>query len=405
MQKLSRREMLKLSVAAPLGAAALPSAVPVSGEKLRLSEAAEPWLEINFANMAWNLAQIRKLVQNRPVMAVIKANGYGHGLVETAKFLETQNISALAVGKVSEALRLREAGIRAPILNFGAFSASQAAELVRRNITQTTYTDDFRLLAEAARRQGVSARVQIKIDTGLGRVGVPAHRALPLLENIAGTAGLNITGMYTTFTEEADFDRVQLQRLLEVCEAAKQRGIEAGRRHAASSAAVLAFAEGHLDMVRPGIMLYGEYPSTEEYKTRRVTLRPVATLKSRVMYLKTLRPGDTVSYHRAFIARKPTRVATISIGYSDGYPYQAAKQAEVLIRGRRFPAIGLITANHLTAEVSGAEEIRIGDEVVLLGQQGEERITCEELAAWGGTSVYKILIWLNPFLPRTVRRS
>ncbi len=360
----------------------------------------DPWLEINLNNMAWNLAQIRKKVNNRPVMAVIKANAYGHGLVEVGKFLESHNIAFLAVGKFQEALELREGGVKSPVLNFGSFSTAEAKEIVRNNISQSIYTGDFMLLAETAKKQNTNAKVHIKVDTGLGRIGVPFYKALALVEKIAATDGLTIEGIFTPLTEDVEFDKDQLRRFLEVCETARNRGISVGIRHIASSAGMISFPDAYLDMIRPGIAIYGQYPSTREYNARRIDFRPVMALKTSIMYEKTLRTGESVSYHKAFVAEKETRVATLSVGYSDGYPYQAAGKAEVLIGGKRWPSIALITSNHMTIDVTGSDDIKIGDEAVLFGRQGENEITAEELAAWAGTSVYKILIWMNPLLAK-----
>jgi alanine racemase len=400
MKNFDRREFLKLAGAVSLGATVVGSANPSRADwATDGGTAADSWLEIDLNNMAWNLAQIRRRAGNRPVMAVIKANAYGHGLVETGKFLEKQKIEFLAVGKFHEAQQLRESGVKTPILNLGSFTAREAEAIVRRDISQSVYTDDFMLLAEAARKLKRPAKAHLKIDTGLGRVGVPYYQALPFIEKIAAS-GILIEGIFTPFTEDDEFDKIQLERFLEICGAAKQRGIAVGRRHAASSAGLIAFPPSHLDMVRPGIALYGQYPSTKEYQARRIDLRPAMALKTRVMYLKTLRPGDAVSYHRAFVAKDATQVATLPIGYSDGYPPQAAGKAEVLAQGRRWPTIALVTSNHTTINVTGAEGMKIGDEAVLFGKQGETEISAEELATWAGTSVYKILIGMNPLLPR-----
>jgi len=398
MHKLDRREFLKLT--ASVGLAICPTSSIFSSSASHLDSLAEPWLEIDLNHIAWNLSQIRTRVNHRPVMAVIKCNAYGHGLVEVGRFLEKQNISALAVGKFQEALQLREHGVKTPILNFGSFSKAEAEEMVRRDISQSVYTDDFVLLAEASRKLNRPAKVHVKVDTGLGRVGVPYGQALPYIEKLAATPGIKIEGIFTAFTEDDDFDKVQLKRFQQVYAAAKAKGIALGLRHAASSAGVFSFPEAYLDMVRPGIAIYGQYPSVKEYQQRKIDLHPAMSLRTRVMYVKTLRPGDSVSYHRAFVAKEQAPVATLAVGYSDGYPSQAAGKAEVLIRGRRWRSIALVTSNHATIDVTGAENLKIGEEVVLFGRQGEGEIAAEELAAWAGTSVYKILIWMNPLLPR-----
>jgi alanine racemase len=304
------------------------------------------------------------------------------------------------VGKVQEALQLRESGVKTSILNFGPFSNQDVEQLVRLNISQSVYADNVTFLADAAHKLHQKAKVHIKIDTGLGRVGVPYYQALSFIEKVAAMSDIAIEGIFTTFTEDEDFDKIQLERFLQVCDAAKEQGINVGLRHAASSAALLSFPQAHLDMVRPGITIYGHYPSDKEYQARKIDLKPAMTLKTRVMYVKILRPGDSVSYHRKFTAQKETQVATLPIGYSDGYPHQVADRGEVIIWGRRHPIIAAVTANHTTVNVTGANDVKIGDEAVLIGKQGDGQITAEEVADWAGTSVYKIVIGMNPLLPR-----
>ncbi|UCC49333.1 MAG: alanine racemase, partial [Gemmatimonadota bacterium] len=354
----------------------------------------DPWIEINLDNLAWNLSQVRRRVSNRPVMVVIKANAYGHGLVGVAQFLERQNVRHFAVGKVQEAVSLREKGITSTILNFGPFSGEEAAQLVELDVSQSVYTDAVDMLAEVARRLNKRAKVHIKVDTGLGRVGVPYYEAGPFIERVASISETQIEGIFTTFTEDPEFDRVQLDRFLQVCDAAAQKGISLGLRHAASSAAVATFPESFLDMVRPGDAIYGLEPLPN------LDPRPVMSLKTRVIYVKRLRPGDAVSYHRRFTAERETLVATLPLGYSDGYPPQAVEKGQVLIQGRRWPLIAAVTANHSTVDVTGAEQLQIGDEVVLFGTQADQELTIGEVADWAGSSVYKVAIGMNPTLPR-----
>ena len=234
-------------------------------------------------------------------------------------------------------------------------------------------------------------------------MGVPHGLALPLLEKVAATKEIQIGGIYTALTEDEDHDKVQLRRFATVCEAATTKGIRLGLRHAASSAGILSNKDAWLDMVRPGITIYGHYPSTKEARLRQIELRPALALKTRVMYVKALRPGDSVSYHRAFVARRETKVATLAVGYSDGYPHQAAAKAQVLLAEKRFPTVALVTSNHVTVDVTGAtSDVWNGQEAVLFGSQGDASIGAEEVAAWAGTSVYKVLIGMNPLLPRRV---
>lgn len=207
-----------------------------------------------------------------------------------------------------------------------------------------------------------------------------------------------IEGIFTTLSEDQDFDKIQLERFVNVCKDAKKRGIAVGLRHAASSAAVSTFPDSYLDMVRPGNCIYGleSLPNMD--------LKPVLSLKSRVIYVKRLRPGDTVGYHRAYKAEKERQIATLPLGYSDGYPHQAVNNAQVLIKGMRWPLLPTLSANHSYADITGAEQVKMGDEVVLFGSQKDQKITIGEVAEWGESSVYKVAIGMSPFLPRILNK-
>lgn len=359
----------------------------------------EPWIEIDYENFGYNLNTIRRL-SSVPVMAVIKAEAYGHGLINTAKYLESRNVRALMVGKLSEGIRLRKAGIGTPILNFGPFDKGDAETLVADGISQSVFTDAAAELALAAERSGKKAGVHIHIDTGMGRSGIPYPSALPFLKKISSYPSLRIEGISTTLTEDGEFDSVQIRRFLAISGEAEELGLKLGFRHAASSGGLMTMASAYLDMVRPGIALYGYYPFDASQEEDRLGLKPVLSLKSRVHAVKTLRAGESVSYHRAYKATKKERIALITLGYSDGYPPQAAARAHVLIRGQRFPVIGGITANHTEVLLGDNTSAAPGDEVVFIGQQGTEKISAYQVAKWGDTSVYKVLIGLNPLLPR-----
>jgi alanine racemase len=397
---VSRREFLRLAGTAPVSLPLLASScqtnIPLPPQTIN----ADPRLEINLNHIAWNIKQIRNRVNNIPVMAVIKANAYGHGIVGIGKHLEKQKVEYLAVGKVVEAIQLRECGVKTPILNFGPFAQVDMERLITENISQSVFTDQVSLLAKAADGLGKIAKVHIKIDTGLGRVGVPYNVAMSFIEKVASMSRIHIEGIFTSFTEDEEFDKIQYERFLQICRDAKNRGIDVGLRHAASSATMLSYPDAYLDMVRPGITIYGEYPSVSEYRQRKIDLKPALTLKTYVMYVKKLQQGESVSYHRKFMAREDTFVATLPVGYSDGFPYGVADKGDVLINGKRWPIIASVTANHTTVNVTGTRGLAVGDEVVLLGEQENNKINAEEIAAWTGTSVYKIVIGMNPLLRR-----
>jgi alanine racemase len=364
----------------------------------------DAWIELNLPNMAWNLNKIKQWVQV-PVMAVIKANAYGHGLLEVGKFLDESGIDALMVCRLSEALRLRESGVKCPILNFGPLFADDADLIAEHKISQSIFTDDIQVLSQKAQKAKRKIEVHIHIDTGMGRMGIPHIRAGSYIEKVATLEGVEIKGVSTTLTEDPEFDKVQMDRFLSVCRKSKQKGIEIGLKHAFSSAGLFSAGNSYLDMVRPGILLYGYYPNQKTQEENRLDLRPVLQLKSRVVAVKTLRPGDSVSYHRAYRAKKTEIMAVIPVGYADGYPIHAVGKGWVLIRGQNHPLIGDITANHMEVRLSLDTPVSLGDEVVLLGSQGHKNIPADRWAEWEDISTYKILLRLNPLLPRKTTHS
>lgn len=408
MAKITRRNFLFISgigSAAVLTRAAERLGVPVIKEKkLTPNRPYDPWIELNLENMTWNLSQIRKTARVK-VMAVIKANAYGHGLVEVGKHLEKAGIDFLMVGKLQEALLLREKGISTPILNFGPFRSEDAEGIIQKNISQSVSDEKVKSLSQAGLQLGKKAKVHIHVDTGMGRMGIPHREALPFILSVSLLEGILIEGISTTLTEDDEFDREQLTLFLELCQKAEKRGISLGLKHAASSDGVLDLPSSHLDMVRPGITLYGYYPSEKTQKEGRLSLRPVLQLKSRVVAVKTLQPGETLTYHRRYTAHKKERIAVIPVGYSDGYPPNVTGKASVLIRGKRNPLIAAVTANHCIGLLEDSSGVSPGDEVVLLGYQGTEKITAEEIAGWAGISAYKVLISLNPLLPRIITKE
>jgi len=360
----------------------------------------DPWLEINLGRIKWNVEQIRKRVKNKPIMAVIKNNAYGLGLVGIGKFLDGIGIRGLAVGKLQEAAKLRKAGIRCLVLNFGPFAGEEADWIISHDISQAVYTDDVIDLNAHAQKLRRQARVHIQIDTGMGRIGVPFQSALPFIEEVARLEHVEIEGMFTGLTDIEEFNRVQIQRLIEIGQRAKQKGISVGLRHASSSGNVLFNPDDGLDMVRPGICIYGHYPEEREAQLRRIDLKPALSMKAKVSYVKALKAGDSLSYYKKYKLTEDQTIATAGVGYASGYPHAAKGKAHVLINGERMPVIADVSANHFYVKVTGKSKIHVGAEIVLIGRQGNEEITAEELAKAVGTSNYKIITLLNPLLKR-----
>lgn len=361
--------------------------------------AMDPWIGVDLKAIIANYQRIKKRVGVK-VMAVVKANAYGHGLVEVSRSLEKAGVDWLMVGKLDEAVKLRAEGLRCPILNFGPLSAGEAAEIVAQGVSQSVFTDEVFRLDEVAAKKGRQALVHVDIDTGMGRTGIPYDRALGFIEKIALRDHLRLEGISTTLTEDLEFDRVQLRRLNQVYSQAKKKGINCGLRHAASSAGLLFSADFYLDMVRPGITIYGYYPNVKTQQEDPLALQPAICLKARVIFIKDLRPGDTLSYHRVFKAEKEMRVATLGIGYSDGYQPELGGKSWVIIRGKKFKTLPLITANHLMIDLENNQEVKCGDEATLISSGKNSAATADLLAAASGISSYRLLIGLNPLLPR-----
>jgi alanine racemase len=361
----------------------------------------DPRIEISLDNLLWNFDRVKNRAKV-PVMAVVKANAYGHGLIETAGALEKAGASALMVGKLREAVDLREGGVRCPILNFGPFAPDDGETIVALKISQSVCSDEARDLDERASKLKARASIHIDIDTGMGRTGVPHDKAVPLVERIAAFPSLKIDGVCTTLTEDPEFDREQMRRFMAVCAEARSKGIALGLRHAASSAALFESPEFFLDMIRPGIALYGYYPNARTAKEDALGLKPVLKLAATVLFVKELAPGETISYLRAFKAESRMRIATLGIGYSDGYPAAMGGRAAVSIKGKSFPVLPAVTANHTMVDLRNDPDIRVGDEAVLIDRAKGSGLTADALAEKSGIGDYKLLIGLNPLLPRAL---
>jgi len=322
-----------------------------------------------------------------------------------ARYLESAGAAALMTGKLDEAVRLREAGIRCPVVNFGPFGPPDAEEILRRGVRQSVSTDeDLAALDAAAAKGGAEAEVDIHVDTGMNRAGVPAGEALPIIEKAASLRRIRIKGISTALTEDPEFDKEQLRIFIEVCDAAKSQGIDCGLRHAASSGALFGDDGFFLDMVRPGITLYGYYPNAGTRKADSLGLEPALRLKASVTFLRDVPAGESLSYLRAVRIDRPTRVATVGLGYSDGYPHLLAGKGVVLIGGRSFPVLPAVTSNHVMIDLGEDRTVRVGDEVVLIDNRRESPAAADALAEASGGSDYKFLIGLNPELPRTYLR-
>src|SRR5437660_2994025 len=366
--RCSRRAFLEGGLALPavLHSAPEPGGWRSSGPAFSQDSSFDPWVEIHAENLRHNVTEISRRVSVRPILAVIKNNGYGLGVVNVAQLLDPQReIFGFAVVKLHEATSLRDAGIRKPILLLGPFDERNLEDAVARGIMPMIYTPLGSALDKIAAKVQKPVSLHICIDTGIGRVGVPYRDAATLIRDLAGRKSVSIQGTMMTFTEDPDFDKEQLRRFHETCAALDKEGIALVNKHAASSFSLFQHPEAFLDMVRPGMAIYGIYSENEFRRTSVMDLRPAISLKARVIYVKKLSKGDSAGYNRAYLAKEDVWVATLPVGHADGWPRAAAlardKGAKVRVNGDLYPVIASVSASHCIVEVGSEERVRIGD--------------------------------------------
>jgi alanine racemase len=338
-----------------------------------------------------------------PVMGIVKANAYGHGLVPVALHLQAQGVAQLGVAFVEEGIALRQAGVRIPILVMGGIFAPQVAQFIAHDLEITVSSlGKLRQVEAAAEALGRQATIHLKIDTGMERIGVHSYNAGPFIEAAVVSPWCTVKGVYSHLACADDpaspMTAQQLQRFLEACAHFERIGAPMPLRHLANSGGVLHFPETALDMVRPGIALYGVLPDPASRLT--VDLRPVLSLVSQVVYFKVVKAGHPVSYGATWAPACDTRMVTVPIGYGDGYPRSLSSRGEVLIRGRRHPIVGRVCMDQFMVDLGPDGTAYNEDSVVLIGLQGDAEITCEAVAQAAGTIPYEILVGLNDRIPR-----
>ena len=337
------------------------------------------------------------------VMPVVKANAYGHGAVKVTKAVLEAGADMLAVARIEEALELREAGVDAPVLILGCSPPEAAREMVDNDVTATVCDLEFaRALSASAQTLGKAANTHVKIDTGMGRIGVGADDAIEFILSIRSLPGIHVEGVFTHFPsadeDDSGFTEGQIGRFRGLLEELGRRGARPPIAHAANSGGILDHPESYFDMVRPGLLVYGVYPSSRV--SRSVTVTPALAFKTRVAFRKQIAPGETVSYGRTFRAEHRTTVATIPVGYADGLSRHLSNRGCALLRGRRVPIIGRVCMDQTMLDVSDVADAQKGDEVVLYGSQDGLRISVEEIAELTGTVPHDVLCAVGPRVPR-----
>ena len=359
-------------------------------------------LEINLKTISRNFITIKNHVGNAKIMPILKANAYGHGLVRIAQLMQELNADYLGVAVLEEGILLREMGITLPILVLGGILGNQVPLFFKHDLTITASSmEKLNQIDEAAASMKVRAKVHLKIDTGMERIGVHYYSADKFLEAALKCKNVLIEGIYSHFANSEQQDlthaKLQLERFNNVLKFFDDRSVETPIRHFANSGAILQLPEANFDMVRPGIMMYGVYPSQEVAKT--VIVQPSLTWKTRVVYFKVIKPGHPVGYGSTWETDHLVRAITAPVGYGDGYMRSMSHNAYVIIRGEKYPVVGSISMDQIVVNIE-TDSAYNGDEVILIGKDGNSKICCEDLAAWAGTIPYEILTSINTRVPR-----
>ena len=368
------------------------------------------WVEVDLDAIAHNVETLQRLAAPAQLMAVVKADGYGHGAVMVARTALAHGARRLAVAVVEEGVHLRQSAIACPILVMGWTPPWQYGLALRYDLELTVSSEEeARALAEAARREGRRVRVHLKVDTGMGRLGLrwDHPRLAEVAARIAGLGGLELVGVFTHLATADDPDasltEEQLARFGRIVATLDERGLRPLLRHAANSAALLRLPGARYDLVRPGIALYGLEPFRGAVAA--FDLRPALAWKTRVALVKEVPAGTPISYGATFVTRRPSRIAVLPVGYADGLRRALSNRGQVLVGGRRVPIVGRVCMDQVMVDVTDAGPVAVGDEAVLIGRQGDEAITADEMAGWMDTIGYEVVTGIGRRVPRIYLRG
>ena len=358
---------------------------------------------IDHEALRWNLSQIRARVGAVKILSMIKANAYGHGAAAAAKTLGQAGSDAFGVATLEEGLELRRAGIDKPILVVAGVYSEQLGEFLQHRLTPVIHDlERMRELDGAVRNRGATLEVHLKIDTGMGRLGLRAEEAESWIGALKNISALQVTGVFSHFSHAesvtGDYTQSQLAIFSKVVQRMAADGIRPALAHFANSAATITLPAAYFDMVRPGIMLYGCYPSPE--MVRQISVKPALAWKTKILQLKKVPPGTSISYGQTFITERESVIATLPVGYADGYARLLSNRGEVLVRGQRAKVAVRVCMDLTMIDVTDIRNVQQGDEVVLLGRQGADEISADEMAAWASTISYEILTSISARVPR-----
>ncbi len=361
--------------------------------------------KVDLDSICHNISLVKKtLKKGTKLMVIIKADAYGHGAVPVAQALDKE-VDAYGVAIIEEAMELRDAGIKKPILILGYTPIEAFNLVVAYDVIQTVFQyDAAKALSLEASKQNKKANIHIKIDTGMNRIGFPDSRdSINEIKKIAGLSNLEIQGIFTHYAKADEVDKAstkkQLKRFLDFVNSLEKEGVHISVKHASNSAGIIDVEESDLNMVRCGIATYGIYPS-EGVDHKAIGLKPALTLKTHIIFVKEVEAGEGVSYGSTFVTNRKTRIATIPVGYADGYSRNLSNKGNVIIHGQYAPIIGRVCMDQFMVDVTDIENVRQGDDVILLGSDGEARISVEELSNWSYSFPYELVCTIGKRIPR-----
>lgn len=369
------------------------------------------WAEVDLDAIAHNIREIRKITNpSAQIMAIVKADAYGHGFLEVTRTLLENGADRLAVATLREGEQLRSRGVKVPILVLGALMEEDIEDYINFNIIPNVFSyETAHAISYIAEKKEIVTKIHIKLDTGMSRIGfLTGDDNESIAEEIIKISKLpyiEIEGIFSHFSTSDEYDesytRLQYSRFMDVINKLEERGLHIPIKHICNSAAVMMYPEMHLDMVRPGVILYGMYPSDEVDKSR-LNLKPAMTLKSRITFVKEVEPGRGVSYGKEYITDKVTKIATVPIGYADGYLRRLAKEGRMIVNGQQVPIIGRICMDQCMIDVTNVHNIERGDEVILFS---DEDITVDDLAKWLDTINYEVTCVIGKRIPRIYKKD
>ncbi len=363
--------------------------------------------EVDLGAIKNNYEQIRSIIpKHTEMMAIVKADGYGHGAQEVATFLQKQGVNRFAVAIVNEGEELRKSGITSPILVLGYTPRADIKALIENDLTQTVFSYEMaKTISDEAGKLGKIVNIHLKVDTGMGRIGfLSSPKSIEEISLIAHLPHINLEGIFTHFSTADEEDTTYTKEQWSIFEGflkeLSEMGIEIPMMHTANSAAIMCHPYTHLNVVRPGIILYGYYPSAYLEK-KVIALKPAMTLKTQVVHVKELPEGHYIGYGRKYYTHQKTKIATIPVGYADGYSRNLGNKGRVLIRGQYAPIVGNVCMDQFMVDVTHIKNVSVEDEVVLFGVQQDKEISVEEIAQLLGTINYEIVCMIGKRVPRT----